>query len=104
VFSCFSKRVADDAQSHLMSGKSCDIESLTAAISNVTIKKMTLEQCHNTFSVPVGVSINCIPSSECVDTGDAYAFTTIPCTTVNSPQVNFDFFIGICLISIYCIK
>ena len=41
--------------------KAFDIDALNAAISNVTIKHVSLQQCHNTFKIPLGVSINCIP-------------------------------------------
>jgi hypothetical protein len=64
-----------------------DFTSATNAIKNVTIRKATLLQSFNTFPVALGVSINCLPHNEVVDTGDKYTFTTIPNTAVNTPSV-----------------
>jgi hypothetical protein len=67
-----------------------DFTSATNAIKNVTIRKATLLQSYNTFPVALGVSINCLPCNEVVDTGDKYTFTTIPNTAVNTPSVLFE--------------
>jgi hypothetical protein len=67
-----------------------DFTGATNAIKNVTIRKATLLQSYNTFPVALGVSINCLPSNEVVDTGDKYTFTTIPNTAVNTPSVLFE--------------
>jgi hypothetical protein len=67
-----------------------DFTSATNAIKNVTIRKATLLQSYNTFPVSLGVSVNCLPSNEVVDTGDKYTFTTIPNTAVNTPSVLFE--------------
>jgi hypothetical protein len=67
-----------------------DLTSATNAIKNVTIRKATLLQSYNTFPVSLGVSVNCLPHNEVVDTGDKYTFTTIPNTAVNTPSVLFE--------------
>jgi hypothetical protein len=67
-----------------------DFTGATNAIKNVTIRKATLLQSFNTFPVSLGVSINCLPCNEVVDTGDKYTFTTIPNTAVNTPNVLFE--------------
>lgn len=48
-------------------------------------RQATLLQCHNNFGVPLGVTINCLPKNEVIDTGDRYTFTTIPNTSINTP-------------------
>lgn len=53
----------------------------------VHITKATVLQSHNTFDVPLGVTVNCLPKTEAVDTGDKYTFTTIPKASVNTPHV-----------------
>jgi hypothetical protein len=67
-----------------------DFTAATNAIKNVTIRKATLLQSYNTFPVALGVSINCLPCNEVVDSGDKYTFTTIPNTAVNTPSVLFE--------------
>jgi hypothetical protein len=46
---------------HMDVSKALDLDGLNAAISNVTVKHVSIQQCHNTFKIPLGVSINCIP-------------------------------------------
>ena len=67
-----------------------DLAAANNALRNVTITKATLLQCHNTFGVPLGVTINCLPRNEVVDTGDRYTFTTIPNTSMNIPYVLYE--------------
>lgn len=62
-----------------------DLAAATNALRNVTITKATLLQCHNNFGVPLGVTVNCLPKNEVIDTGDRYTFTTIPNTSINTP-------------------
>ena len=50
----------------------------------------TLLQSYNTFGVPLGVTVSCLPKNEVVDTGDKYTFTTIPNTAVNTPSVLYE--------------
>jgi hypothetical protein len=67
-----------------------DFTGAMNAIKNVSIRKATLLQSYNTFPVALGVSVNCLPHNEVVDTGDKYTFTTIPNTAVNTPSVLFE--------------
>lgn len=62
-----------------------DLAAANNSLRNVTITKATLLQSYNTFGVPLGVTINCLPRNEVVDTGDKYTFTTIPNSSVNTP-------------------
>lgn len=67
-----------------------DLSSAMQSLKNATITKATLLQSHNTFPVPLGVTVSCLPRHEVVDTGDKYTFTTIPQTTCTHPQVLFE--------------
>ena len=67
-----------------------DLAAATNALRNVTITKATLLQSYNTFGVPLGVTVSCLPRNEVVDTGDKYTFTTIPNTAVNMPSVLYE--------------
>lgn len=62
-----------------------DLAAAHNSLRNVTITKATILQTYNTFGVPLGVTVNCLPRNEVVDTGDKYTFTTIPNSSVNSP-------------------
>jgi hypothetical protein len=67
-----------------------DLAAATNALRNVTITKATLLQSYNTFGVPLGVTVSCLPKNEVVDTGDKYTFTTIPNTAVNTPSALYE--------------
>lgn len=71
---------ADD-DSHMSS----DLGSTLNSLKNATITKATILQSYNTFPVPLGVTISCLPTNEVCDTGDRYTLTTIPNTSVNIP-------------------
>ena len=59
-----------------------DLAAATNALRNVTITEATLLQCHNNFGVPLGVSINCLPKNEVIDTGDRQGHFCIAVVTV----------------------
>lgn len=61
------------------------LDAAMTSLKNATITKATILQSHNTFPVPLGVTVNCLPCNEVCDTGDKYTFTTIPNTSVNVP-------------------
>jgi hypothetical protein len=67
-----------------------DYTTATNSLKNVTITKATILQSYNTFGMPLGVSVNCLPSCEVCDTGDKYTFTTIPNTSVSHPSVLYE--------------
>lgn len=62
-----------------------DLNATLASLKNATILKATVLQSYNTFPVPLGVTVSCLPTNEVCDTGDRYTFTTIPNTSVNVP-------------------
>lgn len=67
-----------------------EMSSAINSLRNVTMRKATILQSHNTFPVPLGVNISCLPRNEVCETGNAYTFTTIPKTTVNTPFVVYE--------------
>jgi len=56
-------------------------------IRNGLIRSVTLKEAQSTFPCAMGVTISCIPSNEVTDLGDRYAYTVLPNSTINSPQV-----------------
>lgn len=67
-----------------------ELSVATNSLRNVTVTKATLLQSWNNFSVPLGVSINCLPHNEVCDTGERYTFTTIPNMGVQSPTCLYE--------------
>lgn len=67
-----------------------NVDMQTVSLSNACISKITVTQCKSTFCVPVGVTMNCITGSEFTDSGRAFAFTAIPNSTLNYPQVIYE--------------
>lgn len=55
-----------------------ELSTASHSLKNVSIIKATLLQSWNNFSVPLGVTVSCLPHNEVCDTGDRYTFTTIP--------------------------
>ena len=70
--------------------KSADLAAATQSLRNANITKATLLQCHNTFPIPLGVTINCLPRTEVVETGEKFTFTTMPNCAVNMPHTLFE--------------
>ena len=67
-----------------------DLSATTNALRNATITKATLLQSYNSFPVPLGVTVNCLPCNKVVDVGDKYTFTTIPNMSVNIPNMLYE--------------
>lgn len=91
--------VDDSHHSGITSGKKGDVDSVTMqadlaaatqSLRNANITKATLLQVHNTFPVPLGVTLNILPRTEVVDTGERYTFTTMPNSSVNLPHCLFE--------------
>lgn len=79
---------AGDANGHMR--LNADLNTAVNSLKNVTITKATILQSYNTFSVPLGVTISCLPRNEVCDTGESYTFTTIPHLPVNTPSVIYE--------------
>lgn len=64
-----------------------DMTMSSEALRHATIRKATLLQSWNNFNVPLGVTVSCLPSNEVSDTGEKFAFCTMPNTSVSYPVV-----------------
>ena len=59
-------------------GISSSVNSATHALSNAVIQKAVLLEHKSNFKVPLGVTINCLPSNEMTGYGEAYCYTVLP--------------------------
>jgi hypothetical protein len=60
------------------------------AIGNAVIVKATMLQSKSTFTVPLGLTCNIIPSRERTDTGENFLCTVLPETHSTYPEVVFE--------------
>lgn len=67
-----------------------DMNNAVNSLKNAYILNCKVLEVKSTLPVPVGVTINCIPSNELTDTGEKYAFTTLPMSYNNTPHVLFE--------------
>ena len=68
------------------SGGGVDVGTSTSQLGSVLIHEVQVLQQHNGFPVPLGVQLNCVPAREYTDLGEAYAYTVLPNSTLNSPE------------------
>lgn len=54
------------------------------------ILKVTVKAEKSDFPCHIGVRINCVPSSEVTDLGDAYTYTVLPGTMTTTPNVVYE--------------
>lgn len=67
-----------------------DVANAVNSLRNAYILGCKVLEVKSTLPVPVGVSINCIPGNEITDTGEKYAFTSLPMSYNNTPHVLFE--------------
>ena len=67
-----------------------DLGSAIKVLRNTWLVKATVLEQKNTFPVPLGIKISCIKPQEHVETGEGYAFTTMPLTHNPMPLVIFE--------------
>jgi hypothetical protein len=67
-----------------------DLSTCTNAIKNAYIINCKVLETKSSLPVPVGVTINCIPNTEMVETGERYAFTCLPMSYNNTPHLLFE--------------
>lgn len=67
-----------------------DLASLTNSLRNAYIVSCRLLEHRSTFPVPLGVSMTCIPNNEHTETGDKYAFTSLPKSSNTHPYTLFE--------------
>ena len=70
-----------EGQQVRMFGANADLSDLASSINtlrNVYVVSCKILEHKNTFPVPLGVTMNCVPCEEMTDLGDRYAFTCLP--------------------------
>ena len=70
--------IMPDKAAKLFGDSVSDMTSSLNSIKNAYIIECKMLECKSSFPAPIGVSINCIPPMEVTDTGQMYAFTTLP--------------------------
>lgn len=69
-----------------MASASCSIHALGSAI----IHRAVLLEHKSTFKVPLGVTINCLPSNEMTSTGEGYCYTVLPESSNKTPLTLYE--------------
>lgn len=57
------------------------------SLRNSVIKKLTLKEHQSTFPFLLGVDISCINPNEVTNIGEKFAYTVLPNSVINTPQV-----------------
>lgn len=79
-------KLVDGAQHVVLSQSAGDVGASTSQLGSVLIHEVQVLQQHNGFPVPLGVQFNCVPAREYTDLGEAYAYTVLPNSKLNSPE------------------
>lgn len=66
-----------------------ELAANTSSMKRANILSADLLQYQSSFPFPLGVTVSCLPKTECVDTGERYTFTTLPNTAVTTCQSLF---------------
>jgi len=82
-------KLVDGAQHQVLGQCDMDIGASTNQLGSVLIHEVMVLQQHNSFPVPLGVQLNCVPAREYTDLGEAYAYTVLPNSILNSPETIF---------------
>ena len=67
-----------------------DLNASLNSLKNAYILSCRLVEYKSSFPVPVGVMMSCIPNNEMTDSGDRYAFTTLPMSSNTYPHTLFE--------------
>jgi hypothetical protein len=67
-----------------------DMTAAVNCIKNAYVLSCKVLEVKSSLPVPVGVMINCIPNMESTETGEHYAFTTLPMSYNPTPHVLFE--------------
>lgn len=59
-------------------GSEVDTQVATNQLRTALIHELKVLQDRSTFPVPLGVTINCVPSNEMTDLGERFAYTVLP--------------------------
>lgn len=60
-------------------------------IRNGVIRSVSILEHSSTFPCALGATISCIPASEVTDIGEKYAYTVLPKSYINTPQVVYKY-------------
>ena len=63
-----------------------DPVATTNALRAVHLVRATLQEQYSTFPCTLGMTINCVPTSEVTDPGEKYAFTVLPFSRNTTPH------------------
>jgi hypothetical protein len=83
-------KLVDGKQPELLANmdhENLDACAATSQLNNAVIHEVTLLEHQSTFPIPLGVTINCVPSREITDIGEKYAYTVLPNGLSSTPQV-----------------
>jgi hypothetical protein len=84
-------KLVDGAQHQVLGqGLEGDVGASTSQLGCVLIKDVKILQQSNGFPVPLGVQLNCVPAREYTDLGEAYAYTVLPNSQLNSPETIYE--------------
>lgn len=67
-----------------------DLSSAVNSIKNAYVISCKVLEVKSSLPVPVGVMINCIPNMESTETGEKFAFTTLPMSYNNTTHTLFE--------------
>jgi len=70
--------------------ETADVTTSINAIKNAYIVSCRVLEVKNSIPVPIGVTMNCIPMNEMVETGERFAFTSLPMSYNSTPHVLFE--------------
>lgn len=84
-------KLVDGAQHQVLAQNvdGMDLGASTSQLGSVLIHEVQVLQQHNGFPVPLGVQLNCVPAREYTDLGEAFAYTVLPNSQLNSPETIF---------------
>ncbi|KAJ1467172.1 hypothetical protein T484DRAFT_1756060 [Baffinella frigidus] len=88
VDNCHTELFGVDADGVGLHGN--DHATTTNAIGNAVIVKATMLQSKSTFTVPLGLTCNIVPSREITDTGEKFLCTVLPDTHSTFPETVFE--------------
>lgn len=82
-------KLVDGAQHQVLGhgADGVDVGTSTSQLSGVFMHSVEIVQHHNGFPVPLGVQLNCMPAKEFTDLGEAFAYTVLPNSQLNTPEV-----------------
>lgn len=75
---------------HDHEGICLDHGTMTNAMRNAVVLKVTMVKQSSTFPVPIGITMNCVAPGEVTDIGEKYVTTVLPNSTLTEPHVVYE--------------